>query len=121
MPLVVQKYGGTSVGTPNAFRTSPDVCSTLSKRKLRRGGGLRDVGVTDNLIKLARQLAPDPTERELDVLLATGEQTTIALTAMTLNAIGGKAVSLTGAQAGNSDRRAPHQGKNCQHLSPPNP
>ena len=57
-------------------------------------------GVTDNLIKLARQLAPSPTERELDVLLATGEQTTIALTAMALNALGGKAVSLTGAQAG---------------------
>jgi aspartate kinase len=57
-------------------------------------------GVTDNLIKLASQVAPRPTEREMDVLLATGEQTTIALTAMAINALGGHAVSLTGAQAG---------------------
>ena len=57
-------------------------------------------GVTDRLIKLASQVAPQPTEREMDVLLATGEQTTIALTAMAINGLGGHAVSLTGAQAG---------------------
>src|SRR4029079_13757935 len=57
-------------------------------------------GVTDSLIKLAREVAPNPTEREMDVLLATGEQTTTALTAMAINALGRKAVSLTGAQAG---------------------
>jgi aspartate kinase len=57
-------------------------------------------GVTDNLIGLARQVADHPSEREMDMLLATGEQTTIALTAMAINALGGKAVSLTGAQAG---------------------
>ncbi len=57
-------------------------------------------GVTDSLIKLARDVSNKPTEREMDVLLATGEQTTIALTAMAINALGGKAVSLTGAQAG---------------------
>ena len=59
-------------------------------------------GVTNNLIKLANEVTgeADPTEREMDVLLSTGEQTTIALTAMALNAMGAKAVSLTGAQAG---------------------
>ena len=74
-------------------------------------------GVTDNLIKLARQLAPDPTERELDVLLATGEQTTIALTAMTPQRHGRKGGFAHGRAGRNSDRRAPHQGKNCQYLS----
>jgi aspartate kinase len=101
MPVVVQKYGGTSVGTTERIQN-------VARRVLdtqQAGNSVVVVvsamsGVTDNLIKLARQLAPYPTERELDVLLATGEQTTIALTAMTLNAIGGKAVSLTGAQAG---------------------
>jgi len=57
-------------------------------------------GVTDNLIKLAKEIMPLPSEREMDVLLATGEQTTIALTAMALHALGLQAVSLTGAQAG---------------------
>src|SRR5213083_3607622 len=57
-------------------------------------------GVTDNLITLARELMPLPSEREMDVLLATGEQTTIALTAIALHALNVPAVSLTGAQAG---------------------
>jgi aspartate kinase len=56
--------------------------------------------VTDNLIKLAREIMPLPSEREMDMLLATGEQTTIALTAMALHARDIPAVSLTGAQAG---------------------
>jgi len=57
-------------------------------------------GVTDNLIKLAREIMPLPNEREMDMLLATGEQTTIALTAIALHSLGIPAVSLTGAQAG---------------------
>ena len=60
-------------------------------------------GVTNRLIDLAAEVTGEdhePTEREMDVLLATGEQTTIALTAMAINAMGGQAVSLTGAQAG---------------------
>jgi aspartate kinase len=52
------------------------------------------------LIKLAKDVSPTPSEREMDVLLATGEQTTIALTAMAINGLGKKAVSMTGAQAG---------------------
>ena len=57
-------------------------------------------GVTDNLIKLAKEIMPLPSEREMDMLLATGEQQTIALTAIALHALNIPAVSLTGAQAG---------------------
>ena len=57
-------------------------------------------GVTDNLIKLAKDIMPLPNEREMDVLLATGEQQTIALMAVALHALNVPAVSLTGAQAG---------------------
>ncbi len=57
-------------------------------------------GVTDGLIKLAKDIAPLPSEREMDMLLATGEQQTIALTAIALQTIGIPAVSMTGAQAG---------------------
>src|SRR5947208_15619032 len=56
--------------------------------------------VKDTLIKRAKEIMSLPSEREMDVLLATGEQTTIALTAMALHALGVNAVSLTGAQAG---------------------
>jgi aspartate kinase len=101
MSLIVQKYGGTSVG-------SPERILLVARRILKAQAGGDEIvvvvsamsGVTDNLIGLARQVADHPSEREMDMLLATGEQTTIALTAMAINALGGKAVSLTGAQAG---------------------
>jgi len=101
MALIVQKYGGTSVGTPERILN-------VARRVIasqQEGNSIVVVvsamsGVTDGLIKLARDVSSHPTEREMDVLLATGEQTTIALTAMAINALGGKAVSLTGAQAG---------------------
>jgi aspartate kinase len=101
MATIVQKYGGTSVGNPER------ICN-VARRVLetqRQGNQVVVVvsamsGVTDNLIKLSREVSSEPTEREMDVLLSTGEQTTIALTAMAINALGGKAVSLTGAQAG---------------------
>ncbi len=101
MSLIVQKYGGTSVGNPERIRNvARRVVATQEQ-----GHGVVVVvsamsGVTDNLIKLARECSPNPEEREMDVLLATGEQTTIALTAMAINALGKKAISLTGAQAG---------------------
>jgi aspartate kinase len=101
MSLIVQKYGGTSVG-------SPERILLVARRILKAQAAGEEIvvvvsamsGVTDNLIGLARQVADHPSEREMDMLLATGEQTTIALTAMAINALGGKAVSLTGAQAG---------------------
>lgn len=103
MALIVQKYGGTSVGNPERIRN----CARRILETQRAGNQVVAVvsamsGVTDSLIKLAKEVSPErePIEREMDVLLATGEQTTIALTAMAINALGGKAVSLTGAQAG---------------------
>ena len=101
MSLIVQKYGGTSVGNPERI-------TNVAKRLLetqRAGHSVVAVvsamsGVTDSLIKLAREVSAKPTEREMDVLLSTGEQTTMALTAMAIQSMGGKAVSLTGAQAG---------------------
>ena len=57
-------------------------------------------GVTDNLIKLAGEMSPSPSPRELDILLATGERAATALTAIAVNTLGGKAISLTGAEAG---------------------
>jgi aspartate kinase len=99
--LVVQKYGGTSVG-------SPDRIMNVARRAYETQQSGKSVvvvvsamsGVTDGLIKLAKQVSSSPTDREMDVLLSTGEQTTIALAAMAINSLGGKAISLTGAQAG---------------------
>lgn len=103
MGLIVQKYGGTSVGSAEFIR---NVAGRIIETQ-RKGNKVVAVvsamaGVTDQLLKLARDVSGDkrPTEREIDVLLATGEQTTIALTAMAINSLGGKAASLTGAQAG---------------------
>jgi len=101
MRLVVQKYGGTSVGDAERIR---NVARHLIETQ-REGARVVAVvsamaGVTDNLLKLAHEVSANPTPRELDVLLATGEHASSALTAMAVNALGGKAISLTGAQAG---------------------
>jgi len=101
MRLVVQKYGGTSVGTPER------ICNVARRLIETQRDGCQVVavisamaGVTDNLLKLAHQISPHPTARELDVLLATGERAASALTAIAVNAFGGQAISLSGAQAG---------------------
>ncbi|MFA7234944.1 MAG: aspartate kinase [Terrimicrobiaceae bacterium] len=101
MPTVVQKYGGTSVGNPERIlNVARRVVATQ-----QAGNSVVVVvsamsGVTDGLIKLARQVSDRPTDREMDVLLSTGEQTTIALTTMAIHSLGARAISLTGAQAG---------------------
>ena len=101
MSLIVQKFGGTSVANTERIK---NVAARVSQYR-EKGDQVVVVvsamsGVTDNLIKMAKEIIPLPNEREMDVLLATGEQTTIALTAMALHARGVPAVSLTGAQAG---------------------
>jgi aspartate kinase len=101
MALIVQKYGGTSVGNPDRIK---NVARRVAKYR-EKGDQVVVVvsamsGVTDNLIKMAKEIMPLPSEREMDMLLATGEQTTIALTAMALHALNIQAMSLTGAQAG---------------------
>jgi aspartate kinase len=101
MALIVQKYGGTSVANTDRIK---NVAAKVA-RHYARGDQIVVVvsamsGVTDSLIKMARDLMPLPSEREMDMLLATGEQTTIALAAISLHALGINAISLTGAQAG---------------------
>src|SRR5438270_2753433 len=101
MALIVQKFGGTSVGNTDRIK---NVAARVAKYR-NQGDQIVVVvsamsGVTDNLIKLAKEIMALPNEREMDMLLATGEQTTIALTAIALHSLGLPAVSLTGAQAG---------------------
>lgn len=101
MALIVQKYGGTSVANPERIK---NVARRVAEYR-RKGDQVVVVvsamsGVTDGLIKMAKEIMPLPSEREMDMLLATGEQTTIALAAIALHALDVKATSLTGAQAG---------------------
>src|SRR5437763_8320262 len=99
--LIVQKYGGTSVGNTDRIK---NVASRIAKYHAKGDKIVVVVsamsGVTDNLIKMAKEIMPLPNEREMDMLLATGEQTTIALAAIALHALGVPAASMTGAQAG---------------------
>ena len=99
MALIVQKYGGTSVGSIERIKAVAD----RVKRWRDQGHDVVVVlsamsGETDRLIGLARQIQERPVPRELDVLMSTGEQVTIALLAMALAAIGCPARSYTGAQ-----------------------
>jgi len=101
MALIVQKYGGTSVANTDRIK---NVAARVAKYQAQGDKIVVVVsamsGVTDGLIKLAKDLAPLPSEREMDMLLATGEQQTIALTAIALQTLGVPAISMTGAQAG---------------------
>jgi aspartate kinase len=118
MRLIVQKYGGTSVGTSERIRS---VAGRLVKTQ-REGCRVVAVisamaGVTDELIKLAHEMSEHPAERELDILLATGEHAAAALVAMAVNAVGGRAISVTGAQAGIlTDRK--HTKARIANISP---
>ncbi|MGB0776228.1 MAG: aspartate kinase, partial [Akkermansiaceae bacterium] len=101
MALIVQKYGGSSVGSLDRIR---NVASRI-KQLCEDGNQVVAVvsamgGVTDKLIGMANDLNPNPPERELDVLLSSGEQQSIALLSMALHSIGIDAVSATGRQAG---------------------
>jgi len=98
---IVQKYGGTSVRDVERIK----LVAQRIKATRDRGNEVVVVvsarsGVTNQLIATAKSIVAEPNERELDMLLAIGEQETIALTAMALQALGVSAVSRTGAQAG---------------------
>jgi aspartate kinase len=101
MARIVQKYGGTSVGDVERIKKVAERIKTFRDE----GNQLVVVvsaraGVTNELIARAKAVCAHPSERELDMLLAIGEQETIALTAMALHGLGVDAVSYTGAQAG---------------------
>lgn len=101
MALIVQKYGGTSVGSVERVKA-------VAQRVLKTVQGDNSVVVvvsamgktTDKLVGLAKEISPNPNRREMDMLLSTGEQVTIALLSMALQELGQAAISLTGAQVG---------------------
>ncbi len=99
--LIVQKYGGSSVA--NAQRIKNVASRVVSYRK--KGYDLVVVvsalgDTTDELIELAARVSDNPPEREMDMLLSTGEQISVALLAMAINKLGYQAISLTGSQVG---------------------
>ena len=101
MALIVQKYGGTSIAGPERIKK---VARRIIETK-KKGNRLVIVvsapgDTTDELIKTVQQITHSPSEREMDMLLATGEQMSIALLAMAIHAHGEEAVSLTGGQVG---------------------
>ena len=117
MPLIVQKYGGSSVADPERIRS-------VALRVAESAPGNQLVVVvsamgktTDALVALAGQVARRPDPRELDVLLASGEQVTIALLALGLHDLGLKARSFTGPQAGLRTDRA-HTTARLTHINP---
>jgi aspartate kinase len=101
MAVLVQKYGGSSVGTPERIRA---VAERIVAAKSAGNSVVAVVSamgdVTDDLLDLAAQINPEPPEREMDMLLATGEQVSIALLAMAIHALGHEAISFTGPQVG---------------------
>ena len=99
MALIVQKYGGTSVGNPEKIKVVAERVLDYS----RRGHGMVVVlsamsGETDRLVTLANSIQDQPDSREMDVLLSTGEQVTISLFAMAVKDAGHDAVSFLGDQ-----------------------
>ncbi|MDF2548353.1 MAG: aspartate kinase [Anaerosolibacter sp.] len=101
MAIVVQKYGGTSVGTIDKIR---NVAKRLAARKDKGDGVVVVVSAmgktTDMLIDMAKELSDAPSRRELDMLMSTGEQVSISLLSIALNEMGYESISLTGFQAG---------------------
>ena len=101
VPLIVQKFGGSSVA--NAERVLSEARRAIQAKK---AGNQVIVVVsargdtTDELIELAKEITESPPAREMDMLLATGEQISIALLAMAIQSLGEQAVSFTGAQVG---------------------
>lgn len=101
MALVVQKFGGSSVGSTDRIKNVARRLIASKERGDRVVAVVSAMGdVTDELLDKAREISAAPPEREMDMLLATGEQVTIALLAMAIHAQGHEAMSFTGAQAG---------------------
>ncbi|MEO1956817.1 MAG: aspartate kinase, partial [Methylophilaceae bacterium] len=99
MALIVQKFGGTSVATPERIKS---LASRVGRFK-KQGHQIVVVvsamsGETNRLIGLANEITHNPDPRELDVIISTGEQVTIGMTALALQELGLKAKSYTGSQ-----------------------
>lgn len=99
--LIVQKFGGTSVANGERIKNAAHRIISYKKKGYDLIVVVSAPGeTTDDLLKMAYSVTSDPPERELDVLLSTGEQVSIALLSMVLNEMGCEAISFTGAQVG---------------------
>jgi aspartate kinase len=99
--LIVQKFGGSSVANPERIKRVAQRVVDTKKTGCRVVVVVSALGdTTDELLQLASQVNQDPPERELDMLMSTGEQISVALLAMAITQLGERAVSFTGAQVG---------------------
>lgn len=99
--LIVQKYGGTSVADPERIKNVAKRVVEYKKKGYEVVVVVSALGdTTDELIELAYRITSDPPERELDMLISTGEQVSVALLAMAIDKLGYQAISFTGAQVG---------------------
>ena len=120
MPLIVQKFGGTSVAD------SQKILAAARKAIRAQQEGNQVVMVvsamghkTDVLIDLAKQITDEPPAREMDMLLSTGEQVSVALMAMAIHSLGHEAISLTGRPDRHHHRQHAHQGPHPVDLDRP--
>lgn len=106
-PILVQKYGGSSLGSPGRMRRAAERIAAKKREGFAIVAVVSAMGdTTDRLLRLAGRMASEPTPRELDQLLSTGEGVSAPLMAMALNDLGVPALSLLGFQAGiKTDRR----------------
>jgi len=101
MALIVQKYGGSSVGSTDRIKSVSQRISRTVKEGNQVVVVVSAMGkTTDGLVKLAQEISTNPSRREMDMLLSTGEQVSISLLSMALQEIGQPAISLTGGQVG---------------------
>ena len=101
MPLIVQKYGGSSVSDVDKLNKIAQLIATVKKQGFNVVVVVSAMGKTTNqLIEMAKAISPDPPRREMDMLLSTGERTTMALLCIALQKEGVDSISLTGSQAG---------------------
>jgi aspartate kinase len=99
--LVVQKYGGSSVANVERIQKVAQRVVGYSKKGYDLVVVVSALGdTTDELIELADKINSNPSEREMDMLLSTGEQISVALLAMAIHKLGFQAISFTGAQVG---------------------
>ncbi|NNG27838.1 MAG: aspartate kinase, partial [Ignavibacteriaceae bacterium] len=101
MSVIVQKYGGTSVADIDKLKKIAEMISAVKNEDNDVVAVVSAMGKTTNsLIEMAKRISANPPRREMDMLLSTGERTTMALLCIALSDLGVEAISLTGSQAG---------------------
>jgi aspartate kinase len=99
--LIVQKYGGSSLSSSHRIKSVAEKIASRTRDDHRIIATVSAMGsTTDRLVKLAQEVSPHPSRRELDMLLTVGERISMALLSMALNSIGCRAISFTGSQSG---------------------